>query len=410
MDVSYKVILKKRNYRRLLLANMINRLGDSIDTLAFSWLVYAFTGEGTWAAIVFAVNKIPSVLFLPLAGAFVEKKVKKNMMIVCDLIRAFIVVSLLACIWTNTVSLTWLLLFSFSISAAEAFRIPAGVSLTTQLLDDEELSYGVSLNVLASMLAGIIGTGIGGVIISCTDISLTFVIDAVTFVVSIIMIASIVHSESVPEGLKDENSVAIFKDGLQYVGKRKVLIYVILLAVFANAAMAPIDSLQAPIVVDVLGQDAAYLSLLNICLTIGVAAGGAIYPVLQDKFNTKLIFGLSFLVIAFLYLWIALMDGMGMNAVGVLYYIMVVGYLLYGLFAGFLTSGLGIILMRYTEQEYMSRINTIFTALGEAVIPIASSGAGVLLRFLEINNVFLLIAACIFLTLAGIVFFSRWRR
>lgn len=405
MEISYKTILKKRNYRRLLLANMINRLGDSIDTIAFSWLVYAFTGEGTWAAIVFAVNKIPSVLFLPLAGAFVEKKVKKNMMIVCDLIRALIVASLLVCIWTNTVSLIGLLLFSFFISAAEAFRIPAGVSLTTQLLDDGELSYGVSLNVIVSMLASVIGTGIGGLIISCADINITFEIDVATFVLSIIMIALITHSESVSKELKNENSLVIFKEGLQYIRKRKVLIYVILLAVFANAIMAPIDSLQAPIVADVLGQDAAYLSLLNICLTIGVLLGGAVYPMIQDKINTKLLFALSCLFIAFLYLWIAFMDNSGMNAVGVLYYAIAAGYLFYGLFAGFLTSGLGIILMQYTEQEYMSRINTIFTALGEAVVPVASSAAGLLLHFWEINVVFLLIAAGIFLSLAGIIVF-----
>lgn len=405
MEISYKTILKKRNYRRLLLANMINRLGDSIDTIAFSWLVYAFTGEGTWAAIVFAVNKIPSVLFLPLAGAFVEKKVKKNMMIVCDLIRALIVASLLVCIWTNTVSLIGLLLFSFFISAAEAFRIPAGVSLTTQLLDDGELSYGVSLNVIVSMLASVIGTGIGGLIISCADINITFEIDVATFVLSIIMIALITHSESVSKALKDENSIVIFKEGLQYIRKRKVLIYVILLAVFANAIMAPIDSLQAPIVADVLGQDAAYLSLLNICLTIGVLLGGAVYPMIQDKINTKLLFALSCLFIAFLYLWIAFMDNSGMNAVGVLYYAIAAGYLFYGLFAGFLTAGIGIILMQYTEQEYMSRMNTISTALGEAVVPVASSAAGLLLRFWEINVVFLLIAAGIFLSLAGIIVF-----
>lgn len=160
MEVSYKIILRKRNYRRLLMANIINRFGDSIDTIAFSWLVYQFTGKGSWAAIVFAVNKIPSVVFLPLAGAFVEKKVKKNIMMICDMIRALLVTILLICIMTQRLSLVILLLFSFLISLAEAFRIPAGVSFISQLLEKEELSYGVSLNVLASMLAGVVGTGI----------------------------------------------------------------------------------------------------------------------------------------------------------------------------------------------------------------------------------------------------------
>lgn len=60
-NVTYLDILRQSNYRRLIIANIINRLGDAIDTLAFSWIVYAFTGEGMWAAIVFdgSVVRIP---------------------------------------------------------------------------------------------------------------------------------------------------------------------------------------------------------------------------------------------------------------------------------------------------------------------------------------------------------------
>lgn len=224
MNISYKTILQKKNYRRLLFANMINRLGDSIDTLAFSWLVYAFTGQGKWAAFVFAVNKLPSIIFLPLTGAYVEKKVKKNIMLICDTIRALLVTTLLACMITHVLSLTILLLFSFFISLAEVFRIPAGVSFVTLLLEKEELSYGVSLNVLVTLLAGVVGTGIGGLIISCTSITVTFSIDILTFVFSILLITLISHSEIIMDSLKAENSLTIFKEGLQYIKKRKVLI------------------------------------------------------------------------------------------------------------------------------------------------------------------------------------------
>ena len=402
MEISYRTILKKQNYRHILLANLVNRLGDSIDTLAFSWLVYAFTGEGKWAALVFAVNKIPSVIFLPFAGAYVEKKEKKYIMILCDVIRALLVTILLICMITKTLSVIILVLFSFFISLAEAFRIPAGVSFITQLLDKDELSYGVSLNVLVSMIAGVVGTGIGGLMISYRNMNVTFEIDIATFLVSIVLITVIPHSEIISNDMRKENSLSILKEGLQYIIKRKVLVYVILFAGFANGIMAPIDSLQTPVVVEIFKQDAAYVSLLNICLTIGVLFGGAVYPILQKKVSTRVVFTFSCAFIMFLYLLVSFVDDRNIVVVGIWYYGIIVCYFLYGLFAGFLTTGVGITLMKHTEQTYMSRTNTIFTAIGEAAIPLASTITGLLLHFLEMKEVFWLVAGGIFMALLSV--------
>lgn len=39
----YRTLFQNRNYVKLLSANMINRLGDGIDSIAFTWLTYALT-------------------------------------------------------------------------------------------------------------------------------------------------------------------------------------------------------------------------------------------------------------------------------------------------------------------------------------------------------------------------------
>lgn len=52
----YRTLLKNRNYTKLLSANMINRLGDGIDSIAFTWLTYALTKNASLSAIVFAAT------------------------------------------------------------------------------------------------------------------------------------------------------------------------------------------------------------------------------------------------------------------------------------------------------------------------------------------------------------------
>ncbi len=42
-DVTYRDILAQGEYRKLIFANTVNRFGDSIDAIAFTWLVYQIT-------------------------------------------------------------------------------------------------------------------------------------------------------------------------------------------------------------------------------------------------------------------------------------------------------------------------------------------------------------------------------
>ena len=41
-----KGIWTEHEYLKIVAANMVNRFGDSVDAVAFGWLIYALTGSG----------------------------------------------------------------------------------------------------------------------------------------------------------------------------------------------------------------------------------------------------------------------------------------------------------------------------------------------------------------------------
>lgn len=88
---SYREVLRNKEYTKLMLANIINRFGDSVDSIAFVWLVYTITNSAAWSAIIYGVNKIPTIILQPIAGAIVENRNKKSMMVTMDLIRGICV-------------------------------------------------------------------------------------------------------------------------------------------------------------------------------------------------------------------------------------------------------------------------------------------------------------------------------
>ena len=90
----YKDIFSQKEYGKVLVANVISRFGDSIDSIAFTWLVYQVTGSAAWSAAMFAMNQLPSVLVQPFAGALVEGMNKKRVTVAADVIRGIVVAGL----------------------------------------------------------------------------------------------------------------------------------------------------------------------------------------------------------------------------------------------------------------------------------------------------------------------------
>lgn len=385
---TYRDVLRQKKYRLLLSSNLVNRFGDAVDTLAFSWLVYAFTGESMWAAIVFAVNKIPSVFFLPLSGAIVEKYEKKKVILLCDVIRCALVVGLIGTILAGRLSLPILFSFTFLISTAEAFRMPASNSFITQLPGKELLDRGLVLNVIVCTVAEIAGTAVGGFVIGRLGVSAALLIDAVSFVISISLMLLIRHREEVASAIRESNSFQIFKDGLLYMKNSPILVHVIVVGLLANAAMAPLDSLQAAAVVEVFHREADFLSLLNMVLSVGMFVGGVIYPSIRTRIRDRALYRISFLYLSVLYgclAWLGHFENRG-SAFSLL---LVMAYLLYGFAAGFLSTGLGIEMVENTEQRYMARTTTLFSSVSALATPASSAAAGLLAGWMNLPALFL---------------------
>ena len=66
-------------------------------------------------------------------------------------------------------------------------------------------------------------------------------------------------------------------DGFSYVKKDAIIRIFLLLAVFLNAILVPLNSLQAPLAGDILGGGAEILSILGISITVGMLLGSVTY-------------------------------------------------------------------------------------------------------------------------------------
>ena len=370
--INYKDVLKESDYRKLLISTVINRFGDALDAVGFTWLVYQITHSGTWSAIIFALNILPNVIIQPFTGALVERLDKKKVIVITHFLRGFVLIGFLS-IYLLGHANGWIMAgFTFVITTIEAFNMPAGSAFLPNVIKKEYLTHGMSLNATLSSVATLVGTGLAGVLIAATGLQTVMIIDIITFFVAGIIIFTIrgMRKEENQE-LKKESYLSTLKEGIRYIKNEQVLVNCIIIAVLLNMVLVPINALQAPLVSECYHLGSELLSVIGIAGSIGTILGSIIIPFVSKKLSLKqtfiifgLLLGLGVLIIPF---------GGTITDIDPIKYI----------FAGFcftiLTFTSSLIVGRFNiafvtnvDPKYLARASSVITSASTAIMPITS--------------------------------------
>ncbi|SHI78687.1 Transmembrane secretion effector [Butyrivibrio fibrisolvens DSM 3071] len=405
-STGYRAILHNYQYMKLLVAGIINRFGDSIDAIASAWLVYELTSNAMWSAIIFGVNKIPSVFIQPLAGAWVEGKKKKPIMVVTDLIRA-ICVAVIATGFLFGFLNAWIIVIStFVISTAEAFRLPAGSAIIPKLLKKEEIVYGTSLSTAIYTVVELIGMGAAAGIIALIGTTGAIYIDMVTFVLSALIIATIKISSDESRDINGSLQAYFdtLKQGFSYIARSKAAMFLVLFAAFLNAILVPLNSLMAPLANEVICTGAETISLISIAITCGTLLGTVIYPILS-RFVSKEVFVISGgICIGLYYLAVIIARPLYNNTAFTYAYVAFISFIM-GVFVSLLSAFLQVIFVELIDEQYFARAASIMNAMGNAATPVMSVVVSFLAAWLSTSVIFVVIGAidvlvCLYLMLS----------
>ena len=385
----YGEIIKEHEYRKLIFATVINRFGDSVDAIAFTWLVYQITHSAAWSAIVFALNTLPNVVVQPFAGAIVEKMDKKHVIVATHLLRAVIITSFALLYRAGLVNALVMAIFTLVITTVESFNLPATSAFTIQVVKKEHMTCGMSLNSMLSSAASLAGTGAAGVIIATAGVTTAMMIDVVTFGVAAVLIsamkagrvaiteaaqneASKTTSEAgETENKKEQSKIEFFLDGFRYVASSRVICNYGLLAVALNFMLIPINALQAPIASEIFKMGGEILSIAGAFAAIGGIAGSAFVPVLSQKLSPlkMIMFGTSLLGAGML--------GMACGGVFVgnniaCYVDVATSFFIMMVAASIVGGTINIQFMKNADPKYIARAAAVMGACGTACMPVGS--------------------------------------
>lgn len=395
---NYKSILSESTYRKLLFANLVNRFGDSIESIAFTWIVYQITGSAAWSAIIFAFIMLPNVVVQPLAGAIVEKMDKKNVVITTHFLRALLIALFIFLFKLELVTPVLLSVFALTITSLESFYLPATSALSAQVFKRDDISAGVGLDSVFSNAATLAGSGIAGFIIAKLGVEAAMFTDLSTFIAAAVLIGMLkTAAGSASEvGSTDATSepgyISMLRDGISYVFSTPVVRNFCIICILLNGMLIPLNALQVPIVSEIYGMGSELISISGIFSSIGGILGAVVLPNLSKKLSPLKITVLGTALLAGAMACIPY--GRFVKENTFLAYTLLCACYFVIMAAVSLVSGiLHIQIMKCVDHKYMARASAVFNSSAAAVTPIGSLAIGLLVSHVSIAQVLSINAA-----------------
>lgn len=407
--VGYIDLLRRnRSFRQLWLGQVVSQMGDWFDTIALYTIILKLTGSGRDVGLLLVARFVPSFFFGPISGVIADRFSRQRIMIVSDILRAFVVLGFL---FVRRPDQLWIIyvLTVFQLGLSTFFE-PAKTAAIPSIVEDRELvaANAISSVTWSAMLT--LGAAIGGFITGMFGTDVAFIADAATYLLSAALIASI----RVPKRKKRERQkVSLSRllgiretiEGIKYVKDRPRVLAALLVkpAWGIGGGILTILAVFGERIFPV-GKDAAGgIGVLFAARGIGTAVGPIVARRIAGEGNRKMqaSIGIAFLLAGVFYVFFG-------SATSFVFALVVLGIAHCG--GSILWVFSTVILQRSVVDSFRGRVFAAELALVTLTMAASNYVTGELLDRFQISPRIVTAGIGTFFLLPGIVWFitQRW--
>ncbi|HEX4656374.1 MAG TPA: dTMP kinase [Streptosporangiaceae bacterium] len=307
-------VLSIRPFRRLWIALSLSSLGDWLSLLAITALASELAGHGPTAQSaavggVWLASLLPALILGPLAGAVADRFDRRMTMIVGDVVRAVLYLSIPLNLKLHLVNeLTWAYTVQFLASCASLFWTPAKDATVPNLVPADRLEQANQLSLFTTFgtapiaglvfaLLALISRAFGSIThyFTTNQVNLALYFNAATFVVSAMTIYAL---REIPRrracGKVSAPSVAkTIVEGWRYIGQSQVVRGIVIGMVGAFAAAGVVVGLGPVYITQTLHGGKAGWGVVFAAIFVGLAVGMFLGLRILRGFSRRRLFGLS---------------------------------------------------------------------------------------------------------------------
>ena len=305
---------------------VFSSLGDWLGLLATTALAQQLSG-GSYTTANFAIagvfiaRLLPAVFLGPIAGVIADRFDRRKLMVVADIIRAALYISI-----PIVQTYFWLYTAMILVECVTLFWSPAKEASVPNLVGKEKLesanqvsllaAYGTApiaailfslLTLFATAIESLFPFSIGN------SVEIALYVNALSFLFAAVTIWGL---KEIPTGAaanktKDENIMKSLHDGWKSVSETKIVRGLVIGMIGAFSAAGAVIGLARTFVGGLGGGDAAYGILFGAVFT-GLAIGIAFGPKIFAQFSRRRLFGASLTTAGFFLVFLALIPNLVM--------------------------------------------------------------------------------------------------
>jgi MFS family permease len=278
-----------RDFRLLWIGEAVSAIGDQFAFIALPWLALVLTGSALALGSVLALMAVPRALLMLVGGVSVDRLSPRRVMLAANLVRLVAVAVLGVVVVSGGAQLWMLYAFAIGFGIADAFFFPAQTSIVPELVDADLLQRANGIVQGTAQATVLIGPAIAGLVVAAlgsqtaadgmaagaAGIGVALLIDAATFLVSLVSLQLIrprPHVARPPSSMLDD-----IRAGFRYTFQKPSMRAMILLSLAANLLIVGPFEIGVPVL--------AYTRLPE---------GAAAFGILISAFGGGSLIGLAF--------------------------------------------------------------------------------------------------------------------
>lgn len=277
-------------FRAIVVAQVFSLLGIEILQFVLPLHLLNLTGSGTLYGGVVAAGFVPYIALSPMGGVIADRTRKRGVMAALDAVLALIMLGYLAC--SGSQHLVGITVFVLMVAfAAQAIYHPCVQSALPLVVPTERIPQATAVANQVSMITGIGGPVIGGMVFGFFGLAPIVVVAAVSFAVSSALVLAFVRIPYEPpvrtEGVL-RTAAGDIRDALHFLRMRPVLWQIIAAATLINLFGSSFINIGTPyIVTESLGLSNQLMGIAQGALAVGGLLGGALVVFMPERFTVK---------------------------------------------------------------------------------------------------------------------------
>jgi MFS family permease len=210
-------VLKQRDFGLFWASLLFSAVGSQISTVAIAWQIYEITNSPFQLGLAGLFRALPVMLLSIPGGVVADRMDRRWLLIITQGLAALLALALALLSHFGQVQVWHIYTVTFLSGAVGIFDSPARTALIPTLVRPEQLATAYALNITWRQIATLAGPFIGGIVIATVGISISYFIDALSFL-SVIVCLALMRARPAPtSGVKKESPLESVRSGFEFI-------------------------------------------------------------------------------------------------------------------------------------------------------------------------------------------------